>query len=129
MQCREVHDLADSFLSEQLLVETNHEVLRHLEGCPECRAELESRRALRAAIQRAFMNAETLRMRAGFARDITASLRALGRGAGRFSRVWRIAAAAAVMAIAAAAGLFLLFGADHAIARDAVGDHLNCAVE
>src|SRR5690348_14033818 len=60
MQCREVRDLADSFLSEQLLVETNHQVLRHLEGCPACRAEIESRRELRAAIRQAFMHNESL---------------------------------------------------------------------
>jgi len=56
MQCREVRDLADSFLSEQLLVETNHQVLRHLEGCPACRTELEAHRELRAAIRRAFIH-------------------------------------------------------------------------
>ena len=40
MQCREVRELADSFLSEQLLVETNHEIVRHLETCPDCRADI-----------------------------------------------------------------------------------------
>ena len=39
MHCRDVRELADSFLTGQLLVETNHEVVKHLETCPECRAE------------------------------------------------------------------------------------------
>ena len=82
MQCGEVRELADSFLSEQLLVETNHEVLRHLESCPECRAELESRRTLRATIQRAFMNTGTLRMHDDFAGDVISNLRASGALAG-----------------------------------------------
>ena len=43
MQCREVRELADSFLSEQLLVETNHEIVRHLETCPDCRADIAAR--------------------------------------------------------------------------------------
>jgi anti-sigma factor RsiW len=127
MQCREVRDLADSFLSEQLLVETNHEVLRHLENCPDCRAELEARRALRTAIQRAFLNADALRVREDFARDIGTGLRSVSRGAGRLSRRHAVAAAA-VMALAAGAGLFLRPEDLDAIALDAVGDHRNCAV-
>jgi hypothetical protein len=127
MQCREVRDLADSFLSEQLLVETNHDVLHHLESCPECRSELEGRRMLRAAIHRAFLNAETLRVREDFARDIRLLLRAPRPGAGLLSRR-RAVAAAAVAAAAAGAGVFLRPDGLDAIALDAVGDHRNCAV-
>ena len=54
MQCREVRELADSFLSEQLLVETNHELLRHLDTCPDCRADMAGRRALRDGLRAAF---------------------------------------------------------------------------
>jgi anti-sigma factor RsiW len=127
MECREVRDLADSFLSEQLLVETNHEVLRHLEGCPECRAELEARRSLRAAIQRAFLNADALRVREEFARDLRARLHASRGRAGLMSRR-RAIAAAAVATAAAGAGLYFLPDDLDAIALDAVGDHRNCAV-
>src|SRR5215469_3138578 len=62
MDCREVRDLIDSFLSEQLLVETNHEVLRHLDSCPSCRAEIDARKALRTAIRRAFTNTQEFRI-------------------------------------------------------------------
>ena len=54
MECRDVRELADSFLSEQLLVETTHDILRHLAQCPSCRAEMESRRRLRTALRGAF---------------------------------------------------------------------------
>jgi len=40
MDCRDVRDLADSFLAEELLMETNLEMLQHLERCPSCRGEL-----------------------------------------------------------------------------------------
>ena len=60
MECRDVREMADSFLSEELLTETNHEILRHLETCPVCRADLAGRRALREAVQRAFHNARDL---------------------------------------------------------------------
>jgi len=128
MQCRDVRDLADSFLSEQLLVETNHELLRHLEGCPDCRAEVEARRTLRASIQRAVLNADTLRMREEFARDLVPRLRASGGGAGWSVRGWRGAAAAAVVMLAALVWLFLLSSGASALARDAIGDHRDCAV-
>ena len=51
MECRDVRELTDSFLSEQLLVETTHDILRHLAQCPSCRAEMESRRRLRTALR------------------------------------------------------------------------------
>lgn len=37
----------DSYISDELLVETNHDVLRHLENCPDCRREMSDRRALK----------------------------------------------------------------------------------
>ena len=60
MECRDVREMADSFLAEELLTETNHEILRHLDTCPVCREDLAARRVLRAAVQRAFHNAHAL---------------------------------------------------------------------
>jgi hypothetical protein len=60
MECRRFRDLADSYLAEELLVETNHEVLRHLETCPACRAELAARRQVRRALRSGFAHAEEL---------------------------------------------------------------------
>ncbi len=60
MECRDVREMADSFLGEELLTETNHEILRHLDTCPVCRADLAGRRALREGVQRAFHRAPDL---------------------------------------------------------------------
>jgi hypothetical protein len=130
MQCREVRDFADSFLSEQLLVETNHEVLRHLDGCPGCRSEMASRRALRATIQRAFTNAESLRLRDEFRDGTVSRLRAIAVPKTRrhFLGVWRYIAAAVVLVAATGMGLFLLSSRASAAARDAAGDHRDCAI-
>lgn len=133
MQCREVRDLADSFLSEQLLVETNHEVLRHLEGCPACRAELASHRELRTATRRAFVHDESLRLSDEF-RDRAVRLlqrTAPGKTPRRIvRRRWVIGlTVAAVLVIAAGVGQFLRTRGTELIARDAVGDHQNCAVQ
>src|SRR5215510_8386010 len=53
MDCREFRDVIDSYLCGELLVETNHEILRHVEQCPACREEMAARRNLREALQRA----------------------------------------------------------------------------
>lgn len=133
MQCREVRDLADSFLSEQLLVETNHEVLRHLEGCPACRAELASHRELRTAIRRAFLRNESLRISDEFRDRALRRLRraAPGKDPRRIvRRRWVIGlTVAAALLIAAGVGQFLRTRGTELIARDAVGDHQNCAVQ
>ena len=43
--CDKTRKYLDSYISNELLVETNHEVLRHLESCPACSAELDTRAA------------------------------------------------------------------------------------
>lgn len=54
--CKAVHRLLDSYISNELLVETNIEILDHLEACSACTAALDSkvqaRAALRLAVQR-----------------------------------------------------------------------------
>jgi anti-sigma factor RsiW len=51
--CEQVREQLDAYLSSELLVETTATVLKHLEGCPDCSGELESRLRLRGALRRA----------------------------------------------------------------------------
>lgn len=53
MDCRNFKDLLDSYLCEELAVETNHRMLSHAEHCPPCRSEMASRRNLRESLRRA----------------------------------------------------------------------------
>ncbi len=129
MQCRDVREVLDSYLSQELLVETNHSVLRHLEGCPECRAELDTRSRVRSALKRAVRSAADLQMRPEFAADVSARLRTQP---ARASRPWmtRWLPIAASLLLAAGGALYFLGGpAAPQSARDAVGDHQNCALQ
>ncbi|MFN0138670.1 MAG: anti-sigma factor family protein [Pyrinomonadaceae bacterium] len=51
MNCQEFDEIADSYLSDELLVETNHGLIRHLESCSDCRNALGERRELRTRLR------------------------------------------------------------------------------
>lgn len=53
MECRNFKELLDSYLCEELAVETNHQMLNHTEHCPPCRTEMASRRNMRESLRRA----------------------------------------------------------------------------
>ena len=135
MQCRELRDVADSYLAEELLVETNHEVLRHLDGCPACREEVSARRQLRATLKQAFVTAESLQPDAEWVGRLSAGLRtrALSRPARRFrpAQWWLLAAGLALAAVVGRAAWHRQ-GDDRrvadAFAHDAAGDHRDCAL-
>jgi len=52
-QCERIRRHLDAYLSNELLVETTSEVLRHLETCEGCRLELEARTRVRDLVRRA----------------------------------------------------------------------------
>ncbi len=75
MQCKNFHEIADSYLSDELLVETNHEVFRHLENCEDCRTELAVRRELRSKLRSAVINSPKSVINPAFAVKLRAELR------------------------------------------------------
>jgi len=175
MQCREFREIADSYLGDELIVETNHEVIAHLEQCAGCRRELAARRELRHQLREAFIKSPENQMRPEFAERLSTQLRdhALGKQAPfTLSRGWRSSgmlnrtswlALAACLLLAAGFGLMVIrqrmlertpqpgtqevagrqptpnnaSGLNPGIpvsivktelARDAAGDHRDCAV-
>jgi hypothetical protein len=134
MNCRDVREVADSFLCEELLTETNHEILRHLDTCPSCRADIEARRRLRSALQGAFNRAPDLQPRVEFADRLREQLRDAAVREQRpsiFARRWLGLAAGIALAAGVGAGMWLFQSAAsaEALARDAIGDHRNCALK
>src|SRR5581483_12351455 len=132
MNCRDVREVADSFLCEELLTETNHEILRHLETCPACRAEVDARRRLRGALWTAFTRAPELQPGEDFAARLRDHLRQTTVQRHRswtISRQWFALAAGLVIAAGVTAFILVKRGPTPAdvLARDAIGDHQNCA--
>ena len=75
MNCQQFREMLDSYLSDELLVETNHEVLHHLETCALCRHALAARRDLRAQLRAAIRNTPEMRITPAFAARLQADLR------------------------------------------------------
>jgi len=97
MQCRDFREIADSYLSDELLVETNHDVIAHLETCADCRRELAARRELRTILRASFAGAEEPQMPNEFVSRLHSELRAAVTTSGAMSlivraRAWLIAA-------------------------------------
>ena len=134
MECRDVRDLADSFLAEELLTETNHEILRHLDTCPMCRDDIAGRRALSEGVRRAVQHASGLEPRPEFVAELRTLLQSTALQAPPRRGIWlpRWWALAATVLLAVAVGGAYLgreWLATTRLARAAVGDHRNCALQ
>jgi len=132
MHCRELLALADSYLADQLLVETNHAILRHLAECPQCRAEIEDRRRLRDALRGAFQRSATLQPSSEFLAAVGDRTRSIA-GRRDAGRSWRaaLAIAAALILVATSFALQAWLSARRVaeLTRAAAGDHRDCALQ
>ncbi len=137
MDCREVRDLADTFLSARLSAAASDEVRGHLESCEACRADMEQRQQFRGTLRSSFDRAEELQPRPDFIESLAAKLRPrtqTPRESARASwKTWSIPALAAAAIVAIAVGATAVrqqLGLRElaALARLAAGDHENCAL-
>jgi hypothetical protein len=152
MKCNDFHELIDSYLCDELLTETNHGVLRHLENCENCRAMIKSRREFRQHLRSAVINAPQYQIGKNFTHRLTTQLKheALKNGetkmASRFGYGSWIAVAAGLI-LTFTFGFFLLNNSvdsnQQTLAKNyiisnlppndltniALGDHEFCAVE
>lgn len=132
--CKKVRAYLDSYLNDELLVETTHEVLRHLENCPDCAQALETRRRVKALLKTAVMKesappALQEKIRKQIRKDST-----------RRWPVWTVAAAAIILIAIGIGGLRLWNRAPAAapavakiasaqILQVGLDDHMHCAVD
>lgn len=131
MECREVRQLAEAFVSEQLLVETTRAIVAHLERCQACRHEIDGLRRVRGALRSAFETAPELDMRTEFAAELASRLAAKARRRPglRSTRPWLAMAASALLLVGAGWGWRLWSPSSMSeLLHAAIGDHRFCAL-
>ena len=143
--CEKTRRYMDSYISNELLVETNHEVLRHLENCPSCLAEIEARSRVRVRLKAAVENQQA-------PADLAVKIRRqIHQGHSRFRpAAWNIWTMAAVAVVVLSIGIWVTRtrtympeiadrrGQDvfiqrvsqtvSKVLRVGLGDHIHCAV-
>ena len=129
-QCERVRRQLDAYLSNELLVETTSEVLKHLESCEACSDELGARQRVREALQKA----ATRQLPPAHLREaIRQRLRSAQPGLFSRFRVTTWAVALASLTVVMVAGQqWLGFERGRQIVANVltlgVSDHLHCAI-
>ena len=140
--CARIRAYLDSYLNNELLVETTHEVLKHLESCKECAAELQARERVKGLLQKAFRQDEAPDYLSDRIR------REIRKPAPDSRRWWMLAAAAAMALFIGVWGVIQWHSAPDSarqetgselalteseenlqILRVGLGDHVHCALD
>ena len=135
MNCRDVREVADSFLRDDLLTETAREILQHLDTCASCRTEVDARRSLHRTLRDAFERNSDLVAQPEFIGRLRENLREAAAHEHRSqmsSRRWFAIAAGVVLAVGLIAAFFMTRStapSTDVLAQDAIGDHRNCALK
>lgn len=118
--CQHVREVMDSYLAEELSIETNHDVLRHLGNCQECAAELKRRQRLRTLLS------HTADVPVDADRAVVRIAQALDREQRSWRRVAGFAGVAATLIAAAAFALWTGRPIDAAAYDHSAEDHIAC---
>lgn len=149
MQCREFREISDSYLCDELLVETNLQIFRHLENCRDCRTDFAARRELRGKLKTAVRNADEFQIDPIFFNKLKANLRESALQQTAWSKLFfnpKLLApvmAGLVITVVVGLGYVSFFNTNGPvvisqnsvvkglteIALKAVGDHEDCALE
>jgi anti-sigma factor (TIGR02949 family) len=149
--CDRTRKYLDSYISNELLVETNHEVLKHIENCPACATELDARTRLRTRLKSA-VNAQSAppELQVRIREQIRGSRSGSWFAVGRFAVGWPRLAVAMSAVVLICAGVWLNYSGDRMPAlsdgsgQDAylqrvsatlaevlkvgLGDHIHCSI-
>src|SRR2546423_6984759 len=102
-KCRRFQTYLDSYLNNELLVETTHDVLKHLESCPACSEALAVRQRVKRLLKSAIVkDAAPAELKEKIKRSIR-------KDSSINWRRWAMVAAAAVVLIAVSVGVSQLW--------------------
>lgn len=136
--CKTIRSYMDSYMNDALLVETNHEVLKHLESCADCATELESRMRIKRVLQKAVKKDVAPD---GLQYRIQREIRKAQPGPGHQWRSWMLAAAATLVIALGSWGVFQASKAGDSKALElarqqdvevltvGLNNHVHCAVD
>jgi hypothetical protein len=122
LDCQHVREVMDSYLTEELSVETNHAFLHHVTECRDCSAELKRRQRVRALL------AATLGVTVDAERAKARIMRAVDREQRSWKRPARLGAVAATLIAAVAVAYWAGRRVDAAAYDDSAEDHVACAL-
>jgi anti-sigma factor RsiW len=144
--CEQTRKYLDSYISNELLVETNHDLLRHLESCAACTAEADARVQLRTRLRSAVQSQSVPPELPVLVRERIRNAESRGRFGAGWSR-WAMAAAAS---LTIGAGLWIGYPGERmpavtdrpaqaayiqkissrlaAVLKVGLADHIHCAV-
>jgi hypothetical protein len=141
--CSKVRDLMDAYLSDELLVETNQQILSHIDKCESCASVMENRKRARHLLRRAVDNQA---VPTGLEQKIKLNLRKQNPARMTVSN-WRALAIAASMTVALLGGWAVYHLIDHpdpvsafnvinvvseqglALLQIGAQDHIKCAID
>jgi hypothetical protein len=141
MNCQDFRELSDSYLSNELLVETNHEVIHHLENCASCRQVLSFRRELRGKLRQTLKTSPEFQPNFAFETRLRANLKDELVGEKSWFSLRFLTTAMAGLLIVFSVGFGVRYlnkqsensslakVAWQEINHDAIGDHQHCAID
>ncbi|NNE67816.1 MAG: zf-HC2 domain-containing protein [Pyrinomonadaceae bacterium] len=147
MICKDFRDVADSYLSDELLTETNHDMIRHMENCGDCRALIGARREIRSRLKTAVTSSPDYKLSEGFDHMLMTRLwfeseQEKPSTAGAWFGLKTLGVAASLLVVAMFGfALFTSFNqssnapylvsgfAENSLVNIAAGDHQHCAIE
>ncbi len=141
MNCQDFRELSDSYLSDELLVETNHDVIRHLEKCATCRQVLSVRREIRGKLRQTLKNSSEFQPNFAFETRLRANLKDEALREKSWFNLKHLATAMASLLVVFSIGFGIMFMNNQSernnlaslawqkISKDAIGDHQHCAIE
>lgn len=134
IQCERTRGQLDAYLSNELLVETTAEVLKHLENCADCSRELDARSRVRAALRKAVAAvAPPEDLQQAVQQRLRKAQPALIWGFPKASWALAVAAMALVFVVAAATLQWRSFERGKRLVASVlslgISDHLECAIK